>query len=93
MGVDLSPAQTAAARRYVDAAGLDNVTLLAGDISDIDVAALGPQATALAERFAGFVTVAPNRLTVRPEAIPLARIMASTLDGYLDAGGRFSRAS
>lgn len=58
-----------------------------------DVAALGPQATALAERFAGFVTVAPNRLTVRPEAIPLARIMASTLDGYLDAGGRFSRAS
>ncbi|GAA2399826.1 lysine methyltransferase [Mycolicibacterium llatzerense] len=42
VGVDLSPAQTAAARRYVGAAGLDNVTLLAGDISDIDVAALGP---------------------------------------------------
>ncbi len=42
VGVDLSPAQTAQARGYVEAAGLDNVTLLAGDIAEIDIAALGP---------------------------------------------------
>ncbi|MGB8407980.1 MAG: class I SAM-dependent methyltransferase [Mycobacterium sp.] len=41
VGVDLSPAQTAQARQYVESAGLDNVTLLEADISDIDVAALG----------------------------------------------------
>lgn len=41
VGVDLSPTQTAEARRYVAAAGLENVTLLAADISELDVAALG----------------------------------------------------
>lgn len=41
VGVDLSPGQTEQARRYVQAAGLDNVTLVAGDISDLDVDALG----------------------------------------------------
>lgn len=57
------------------------------------VAMIGPEASALASRFAGMVTVAPNRLSIRREATPLTRIMASAFDSYLDAGGRFSRAS
>jgi methyltransferase-like protein/SAM-dependent methyltransferase len=41
VGIDLSQVQTARAERYVQAAGLDNVTLLVGDISGIDIEALG----------------------------------------------------
>ena len=65
---------------------------LAAEFGDA-VAVLGPVATAVAERFADFVTVGPNRLGIRRDGVPLARIMASAFDGYLDAGGRFSRAS
>lgn len=41
VGVDLSAVQSARAQRYVQAAGLDNVTLLVGDIAEIDIEALG----------------------------------------------------
>ncbi len=57
------------------------------------VAALGPVALEVAGRFAPFVAVTPNRLAIRRGGVPLARIMASAFDAYLDAGGRFSRAS
>jgi len=41
VGIDLSPAQSARAQRYVRSVGLDNVTLLVGDIAEIDVEVLG----------------------------------------------------
>jgi len=66
----------------------------------LDLAALGPGAEALrptiavvAERFGTLVEADGAGLTLRPEGLPLARIVASAFDAYLAAGGRFSRAS
>lgn len=66
----------------------------------LDFAALGPdgaalrtEAEAVAARFGAFVALDAGGLTIRPEGVPLARIVASAFDGYLAAGGRFSRAS
>jgi oxygen-independent coproporphyrinogen-3 oxidase len=66
----------------------------------LDFAALGPGADALrpvaaavAERFGEFVAADDAGLAIRPAGVPLARIVASAFDGYLAAGGRFSRAS
>jgi oxygen-independent coproporphyrinogen-3 oxidase len=56
-------------------------------------AELRPIAAEVVRRFEGFVTVEPDRLSILPGGIPLARIIAGAFDGYLAAGGRFSRAS
>ncbi len=54
---------------------------------------LGPIAAEVAERFGTLVAVDAAGLAIRPEGLPLARIIASAFDAYLAAGGRFSRAS
>lgn len=66
----------------------------------LDLAALGPGAGALrplaaaaAARFGDLVALDDDGLSIRPEGLPLARIVASVFDGRLAAGGRFSRAS
>lgn len=66
----------------------------------LDFAALGPEGEALraeaagvAERFGELVALDADGLVIRPEGVALARIVASCFDGYLAAGGRFSRAS
>lgn len=66
----------------------------------LDLAALGEGAESLrpivaevAARFGDLVTASATRLAIRPEAAPLARIIASAFDAYLAEGGRFSRAS
>ncbi|HET9068959.1 MAG TPA: oxygen-independent coproporphyrinogen III oxidase [Amaricoccus sp.] len=66
----------------------------------LDLAALGPEgealrpeAMAVAERFGDLVALDAAGLAIRPAGVPLARIIASAFDGYLAAGGRFSRAS
>lgn len=66
----------------------------------LDLAALGPGAEALrpeaavvADRFGDLVALDAGGLSIRPAGRPLARIVASAFDGYLAAGGRFSRAS
>lgn len=56
-------------------------------------AELVPIAAKVSRRFDGFVAAEPDRLSILPEGIPLARIIASAFDDYLAAGGRFSRAS
>jgi oxygen-independent coproporphyrinogen-3 oxidase len=66
----------------------------------LDFAALGPgaetlrpEAVAVAERFGDLVALDAGGLTILPDGLPLARLVASAFDGYLAAGGRFSRAS
>lgn len=66
----------------------------------LDFAALGPGAEALrpeavaaAERFGDLVALDAGGLSILPGGLPLARLVASAFDGYLAAGGRFSRAS
>ena len=66
----------------------------------LDFAALGlggdalrPVAASAAARFGELVALDDSGLAIRPEGLPLARIVASGFDGYLAAGGRFSRAS
>ena len=54
---------------------------------------LRPTAMAIADRFGDLVTCDATSLTIHPAGAPLARIIASAFDGYLAAGGRFSRAS
>ncbi|MBP7242847.1 radical SAM protein, partial [Amaricoccus sp.] len=56
-------------------------------------AALRPEAEAVAGRFGDLVSFDADGLSILPEGRPLARIVASAFDGYLAAGGRFSRAS
>ena len=58
-----------------------------------DGALLAPDIAAVAERFADKVAADAGGLTILPAGLPLARIIASGFDGYLAAGGRFSRAS
>ena len=60
---------------------------------DLDDPELARIAAEVARRFEGFVTLAPDRLAILPEGVPLARVIASAFDGYLAAGGRFSCAS
>ncbi len=55
--------------------------------------ALRPIAAEVAARFGDLVTLDAAGLAIRPEGIPLARIIASAFDAYLTAGGQFSRAS
>ncbi|HET9067553.1 MAG TPA: oxygen-independent coproporphyrinogen III oxidase [Amaricoccus sp.] len=66
----------------------------------LDFSALGPEgetlraeAAGVAERFGDLVALDAAGLSIRPEGVALARIVASAFDGYLAAGGRFSRAS
>ena len=66
----------------------------------LDFAALGPgaDAAAPARGGSGGAVRRPRGgrcrgLAIRPGGLPLARIVASAFDGYLAAGGRFSRAS
>ena len=55
--------------------------------------ALRPEAVAAAERFGDLVALDAGGLSILPDGLPLARLVASAFDGYLAAGGRFSRAS
>ncbi|HET9069967.1 MAG TPA: coproporphyrinogen III oxidase, partial [Amaricoccus sp.] len=66
----------------------------------LDLAALGPaggmlrpEAATVADRFGDLVALDAGGLSILPAGRPLARIIASAFDGYLAAGGRFSRAS
>lgn len=70
----------------------------------LELAALGPGGDALrdevatvaedvAARFGDLVAADAGGLSILPAGRPLARIVASAFDGYLAAGGRFSRAS
>ena len=54
---------------------------------------LAPAIADVADRFGDLVASDPAGLSIRPDGVPLARIIASAFDGYLAAGGRFSRAS
>lgn len=56
-------------------------------------ATLAPVIAETAQRYAGLVEAGEQGFVILPEGWPLARIIASAFDGYLAAGGRFSRAS
>lgn len=79
VGVDLSPVQTAVAQRYVQAAGLDNVTLLVGDIGDIDIEALGPFDYVICH---GVYSWVPEKTRESILSV-MGRVLASTGIGYL----------
>lgn len=57
------------------------------------VTLLDPVTREVAGRFGDLVEEGDLSLTITPEALPLARIIAHAYDGYAVAGGRFSRAS
>jgi oxygen-independent coproporphyrinogen III oxidase len=54
---------------------------------------LGPLRAAVARRYSGVVTEEGEDLVISPEHRALTRLVASAFDAYLEAGGRFSRAS
>lgn len=60
---------------------------------DLDHPDLRAVAADVVRRFDGLVALDGDRLAIRPEGRPLARLVASAFDAYLAAGGRFSRAS
>jgi len=54
---------------------------------------LAPIHNAVAERFAGYVTVTEDAVAITPDGKPLMRMMAQAYDAYTESGAIYSKAS